>query len=134
MSNANMINAFDALDRICGSVPYTAEEHYYEILDEVSIALVDYRIAHNLSQKQLADVLGISQAMVSKYESGDYNISLKALIELFAKLSIPLNISIGKNGHTAADSAPYVPCPGYKPVKNKSSVPAQSEKTQGTAA
>lgn len=95
MADVKMRNAFSAMDQICGDLPYTAEDQYYEMLDNIAIAVVDYRVSHGLSQAQLADQLGVSQAMISKYESGDYNISLKALVELFDKLSIPLDVRFG---------------------------------------
>lgn len=103
MANIEMKNAFASMNQICGDLPHTAEDRYYEMLDSISIAVVDYRAAHGLSQRQLAEQLGVSQAMVSKYESGDYNISLKALIELFDKLSIEMDIRIGEAAHPQSE-------------------------------
>lgn len=34
--------------------------------------LLGYRAKHNLSQKQLAEIIGVRQEMVSKYESGEH--------------------------------------------------------------
>lgn len=84
-------DAFEAMNRLFGEPSETAEERYYELLDRIAIAVVEYRMEHKLSQKMLAEQLNISQAMVSKYESGDYNISLKSLVELFDRLG--LNVS-----------------------------------------
>ena len=134
MPDTNMINAFDAVNSICGDLPCTAEDRYYETLDSISIAVVDYRVSHNLSQKQLADHLGISQAMVSKYESGDYNISLRALIDLFDKLSIPLNISFGKEPHPRNTGADLLLRSGYKKVRPEADPTEPHDKTPGSAA
>ena len=68
------------------------EYRYYEILGNISRMLVEYRINNNLNQKQLSSLLDVSQSMVSKYESGDYNISIRALNELCGKLNIDLDI------------------------------------------
>ena len=84
-------DAFEAMNRLFGEPSETAEGRYYELLDRIAIAVVEYRMEHKLSQKMLAEQLNISQAMVSKYESGDYNISLKSLVELFDRLG--LNVS-----------------------------------------
>ena len=92
MSNSILKSANEVMDTIFGNLPYTAEDRYYEILNNISIAVVDYRVKHGFSQKQLAEMLDVSQAMVSKYESGDYNISLKALVSLLDKLNIRMNI------------------------------------------
>ena len=92
MSNSILKSANEVMNTIFGDLPYTAEDRYYEILNNISIAVVDYRVKHGFSQKQLAEMLDVSQAMVSKYESGDYNISLKALVSLLDKLNIRMSI------------------------------------------
>lgn len=92
MSNSILKSANEVMNTIFGDLPYTAEDRFYEILNNISIAVVDYRVKHGFSQKQLAEMLDVSQAMVSKYESGDYNISLKALVSLLDKLNIRMNI------------------------------------------
>ena len=43
-------------------------------------------IDNNLSQKQLAKKLGISQSMVSKLESGEYNPTVEQLWKISKKL------------------------------------------------
>lgn len=92
MSNSILKSANEVVNTIFGGLPYTADDRYYEILNNISIAVVDYRVKHGFSQKQLAEKLDVSQAMVSKYESGDYNISLKALVSLLDKLNIRMSI------------------------------------------
>lgn len=92
MSNSILKSANEVMNTIFGDLPYTAEDRYYEILNNISIAVVDYRVRHGFSQKQLAEMLDVSQAMVSKYESGDYNISLKSLVSLLDKLNIRMSI------------------------------------------
>ncbi len=59
---------------------------YSDIIDDISMALVDYRMQHNMSQIDLSKQLSISQTMVSQYESGARNISLNTLCSLMAKL------------------------------------------------
>ena len=46
-------------------------------LDEFSIQLVKYRKEHHLNQSGLAKELGITQPMVSQYESGTNNITVE---------------------------------------------------------
>ena len=46
-----------------------------------------------LSQAELAKRLGISQAMVSKIETGSVNLSIKVLAKIAAKLDAELRIS-----------------------------------------
>lgn len=90
------IDAFTAIDDIFEefSPEQKIEARYYEILCTISRKLVEYRIKHNLTQKQLSEKLGVAQSVVSKYERGDYNISIKTLNELCGKLGLSLEINI----------------------------------------
>ena len=57
-----------------------------DILVDISLKIINYRIDNNLSQKQLARKLGISQSMVSKLESGEYNPTVEQLWKISKKL------------------------------------------------
>ncbi|WP_241208645.1 helix-turn-helix domain-containing protein [Thermotoga sp. Cell2] len=54
-----------------------------------------YRKKYNLTQKELAEKLGISQSMVSKIETGEKNVSVKVLAKIVAALGGKLKISLG---------------------------------------
>lgn len=58
-----------------------------DILVTISVKIINYRSQNGLTQKQIAQKLGISQAMVSKLESGEYN----PTVELLWKVSKKLN-------------------------------------------
>ncbi|WP_238524938.1 helix-turn-helix domain-containing protein [Caldicellulosiruptor owensensis] len=51
-----------------------------DILVGIAVKIIQYRIKNNLSQKELAAKLGISQAMESKLESGDYNSTVNVIL------------------------------------------------------
>ena len=57
----------------------SAEEilEYEEILFEISNSIKQYRKNNKLSQQQLAEILDVEQAMISKIESGNYNPTFK---------------------------------------------------------
>ena len=61
-------------------------------LDEFSVQLVNYRMNHGLNQTELAGELGISQPMVSQYESGTNNITVKRLCEICEKIGIRVKV------------------------------------------
>lgn len=65
----------------------------YDIYYEISTKIFDYRMANGWSQKKLAEVLGVTQAMVSKLESGEYNYTIEQLWKVSKKLGWKLNIS-----------------------------------------
>ena len=60
---------------------------YEEILFEISKCLKKYRKENNLTQKELADMLEVNQAMISKLESGSYNPTFKQLHNISRKLT-----------------------------------------------
>lgn len=59
---------------------------------DVIRAMIDNRIAQNLTQKELAERTGINQADISKLENGTRNPSLKMLKRLAAGMGMDLKI------------------------------------------
>ena len=59
---------------------------------DVIRAMIDNRIAQNLTQKELAERTGINQADISKLENGTRNPSLKMLKRLAAGMGLALKI------------------------------------------
>ncbi|MGB4438546.1 MAG: helix-turn-helix transcriptional regulator [Sedimentibacter sp.] len=68
------------------------------ILIDLACEIINYRVENNLTQKDLADKLKISQAMVSKVESGDYNPSVEFLFNISKKLGLDLVVELRKSG------------------------------------
>lgn len=88
---SNFIPAGDMVEQFLTEHPdarYSSVWNQSIILDKFSLALADYRYRHRLSQKELADVLRIGQSMVSQYENGTRNISIKTLCDHCEKLHI----------------------------------------------
>ncbi len=74
-------------------------------LDELAIQLVDYRMKHHLNQTDLAQKLGISQPMISQYESGTNNITVKRLCEICEKIGVRVQLHYeDANSPVARDS------------------------------
>ena len=59
---------------------------------DVIRAIIDNRIAQNLTQKELAERTGINQADISKIENGTRHPSLKMLKRLAAGMGMALKI------------------------------------------
>lgn len=51
-----------------------------------SAAIIAKRAALNKSQKEFAELLGVTQGQISKWESGEYNFSVDKLNEIACKL------------------------------------------------
>lgn len=58
-----------------------------DLLVDIACEFINYRAKNKLSQKELAEKLQMTQAMVSKLESGEYNPTVKMLFEISKKLS-----------------------------------------------
>ena len=70
------------------------KEEYDKLDDEYSfaIALIEARNKKKLSQKQLAEKTGMTQADISKIESGNRNLSIRTLQWLADGLDMDLKI------------------------------------------
>jgi len=65
---------------------------FYDLSYDLSTYIFEYRTKHNYTQKQFAEFLGVRQPMVSKLESGNYNISLQSICDVMAKLNTKVKI------------------------------------------
>lgn len=65
-------------------------------LAKISAKIERARIELGMTQKEFADYMGVTQGMVSKWESREYNFTIRSLNEISYKLGIPLTISMEK--------------------------------------
>ena len=65
-----------------------------EALTKISMAIFKARIERGMTQKDFASLLGVSQSMVSKWESENYNFSIEALANICEKLDWDLNVDM----------------------------------------
>ena len=63
-----------------------------DLLVDIACEFINFRLKNKMSQKDLAEKLQITQAMVYKLESGEYNPTVKMLFEIAQKLSWKFNI------------------------------------------
>ncbi len=57
-------------------------------LGDISAEIEMRRHEMGLNQKQMAELLGVSQGMVSRYESGEYNFTIGSLNEICDKIGL----------------------------------------------
>ena len=67
-----------------------------ELIHEISMAIVRERKKLGMNQTEFAKFLGVTQGMVSKWESGEYNFSLENISNIFVKLNLDVNINVRK--------------------------------------
>ncbi len=84
-------DAWDTYYKLSGEDGHKSEG-LYDIYYKISTAIFMYRTKHKLSQKKLAEKLGVTQAMVSKLESGDYNYTIEQLWKISQKLGLSFDV------------------------------------------
>lgn len=84
-------DAWETVYKIGGEEGSKCDE-LYDIYYKISTAIFKYRVKHDLSQKKLAQKLGVTQSMVSKLESGDYNYTIEQLWKVSQKLGFKFNV------------------------------------------
>lgn len=90
ITNHTTNNLFDIL-----SQEFSKEELIAaDISSNIAFSLIKYRQEHHMTQKALAKKLKVSQAMVSKWENGDYNFTVEALAKLCVQLDMQLNCEL----------------------------------------
>jgi ribosome-binding protein aMBF1 (putative translation factor) len=87
----NLSDAWDMINRLDGDEG-NEKDKLYDIYYHISTAIFKYRLKHDLSQTKLAEKLGVTQTMVSKLESGDYNYTIEQLWKVSQKLGFKLNV------------------------------------------
>ena len=101
--NSQFSNALSVAEYFSGKLDKPAENYAgymsAKALDDFSLQLVNYRNQKGLNQTGLARELNISQPMVSQYESGTNNITVKRLCEICEMIGVRVQISF-----EAADS------------------------------
>lgn len=83
---------------------------------KISMFLFKYRREHNMTQKEFAKMMGVSQGMVSKWESAEYNFTIENIAQIAEKLKVTFEIefapeseylrSRSKNEYTSFRKAP----------------------------
>lgn len=65
-------------------------------LAKISAQIERYRVERGMTQQEFAEYMGVSQGMISKWESRDYNFTIKTLNEICEKIDLKLTISLDK--------------------------------------
>jgi transcriptional regulator with XRE-family HTH domain len=67
----------------------------------VAVAIVRYRAEHDVSQRDLAERLGMKQPQVARLELGEVNPSVETLMRVSARLAIEFTIDVRPAGSPA---------------------------------
>jgi ribosome-binding protein aMBF1 (putative translation factor) len=94
MDPAELIPHEEVLARDLQDPEFRAEWERTAVARWLAVEVAHYRAVHRLSQRQLADLLGVHQSDVARMESGEHNPTLDRLIRVAKGLDIELMIDI----------------------------------------
>lgn len=110
---------------------YTKSDIYAaHVKSQVSTQIVSYRLENDLSQKDVAEFFGVTQGMISKWESGTYNFTIEAIAKICEKLNKTFDIRI----EDEAESVSYRPQNEYEKTISPFSYPSSTSNLDWTVA
>lgn len=63
-----------------------------KLMAQISSAIIKERIKLHMTQSEFASYIDVNQSLISRWEKGNYNFSLKKLSEIASKLNLDVNI------------------------------------------
>lgn len=75
-------------------------------LAKISAQIERCRIEMGMTQQEFAEYMGVTQGMVSKWESREYNFTIKTLNDICQKVGLELSVSLEKSCVKADYKAP----------------------------
>lgn len=65
-----------------------------KMMSQISAAITKERLKLSMNQQDFASHIGATQSLVSRWEHGDYNFSIRKIAEIASKLNLDINISM----------------------------------------
>jgi DNA-binding XRE family transcriptional regulator len=85
-------------ERLASDAEFAAEWERLALARMVAVQLIGYRADHGLSQRALAERLGVSQPRVVELESGEKNPQIETLVKISAATGLEFAIDIAPVG------------------------------------
>ncbi|MEA2222363.1 MAG: hypothetical protein QOH83_739 [Solirubrobacteraceae bacterium] len=81
-------------EQLLSDPKFRAEWERTALARAVAVAVVSYRAKHDMSQRDIANVLAMTQPQVARLERGDVNPNMETLMRLAAGLDIEFTIDV----------------------------------------
>ena len=78
-----------------------------KLISQISSAITEERLKRGLNQSEFAQLIHVSQPLVSRWEHGEYNFSLKKLAEIAVKLNLDVSIDFSQNASSLSNSRDF---------------------------
>jgi DNA-binding XRE family transcriptional regulator len=85
-------------EHLASDPEFAAEWERLALARMVAVQLIGYRADHGLSQRGLAELLGVSQPRVVELESGEKNPQIETLLKITAAIGLEFAIDIAPVG------------------------------------
>jgi transcriptional regulator with XRE-family HTH domain len=80
-------------------------EHHTQELSHVGRLIHDYRVSHNLSRQEMADLFGISLTTLNRIKSGELSANIDTVIRISSVLGVSIEELVGLPEVTAVPQA-----------------------------
>lgn len=84
----------------------TEQKERNDLLATVATRIRQERIKRGMNQKEFAKFMNVSQGMISKWESAEYNFTVDTLCEIFAKLDSRVSIQFAPHAPKSFNDLP----------------------------
>lgn len=64
------------------------------VISDISERITSERLKRSMTQKEFAAFMNVTQSMVSKWESAEYNFTIESLSKIFDKLGLDYHFSV----------------------------------------
>lgn len=94
MNNTNESIKLNDLLELFSSILNTSDIIYSKLISQIISSIVQERLSRQMSQKEFARIIHISERKLKRLEGGNYNISLKELCKIVSYLNKDIQIKI----------------------------------------
>ena len=102
-----MINTKNEMFDFLSNYISKSDVYAAKAISKVSMFIYKYRKELNMSQKAFAEMMGVSQGMVSKWESAEYNFTIENIANIAEKLGVIFDIEFTPESEYASSNTNY---------------------------
>lgn len=88
LANAKKVDVFSELSQ--------KEKMEADLLADIAVQIHTRRMEMKMTQGEFAKFNNVTQAMVSKWESGEYNFTIETLAKVFSRIGLSFSFDIGE--------------------------------------
>ena len=87
-----MTNASNEMFDFLSNYLSKSDVYATKVIAKISMFILKYRQEANMTQKEFAKKMGVTQAMISKWESAEYNFTVETIAHICEKLNTTFDI------------------------------------------